>query len=379
MSELIESLRDHGCNLVVLDGWETSSYKGRTPKHVGTLGHHDASSALRNEISTANSYQRGIQRTDGFLPGPIYNGAVGHERCYLMADGYTNNAGRGLRAVRRNIEKGIAPSGLATGKGLINQNPYFWAITLLNNGVNEPIPETQLDQYLRMIAGVHDFYGWGPERHVEHRELTSRKIDPRLLPFAGAGVRDSVALHLLSPTKEPKTVLALHPNPTRLVNGRVPGWQVDPASGTVTAENGAPFYGDPRALPLVAPIVALVPAPDAAGYWLVGADGGVFSYGNVQHPGRMVGVPIIGADLLPDPVDGRTLRLTLVALLGGQIATYMIEGPTGHRLPDCPEPEPCPPCPEPEPCPEPNLDGLDELAGDLNRLADQLAAWKPGA
>jgi hypothetical protein len=46
------------------------------------------------------------------------------------------------------------------------------------------------------------------------------------------------------------------------------------------------------------PIVGLVPTPDNEGYWLIAADGGVFSFGDARFHGSMGGAqlnrPIIG-------------------------------------------------------------------------------------
>lgn len=48
---------------------------------------------------------------------------------------------------------------------------------------------------------------------------------------------------------------------------------------------------------LNAPIVGISATPNHDGYWLVGADGGVFSFGNARFLGSAVGVsswPVVG-------------------------------------------------------------------------------------
>ena len=44
--------------------------------------------------------------------------------------------------------------------------------------------------------------------------------------------------------------------------------------------------------PLNAPVVAMAATPDGGGYWLVAADGGVFSFGSAQFLGSMGGQPL---------------------------------------------------------------------------------------
>ena len=50
--------------------------------------------------------------------------------------------------------------------------------------------------------------------------------------------------------------------------------------------------------PLNKPMVGMASTPDGKGYWLVAADGGVFSFGDAQFYGSMAG------HSLNDPVAG---------------------------------------------------------------------------
>jgi len=49
----------------------------------------------------------------------------------------------------------------------------------------------------------------------------------------------------------------------------------------------ANFYGSLGGAALTAPIVGLHKSPDGNGYWLFGADGGVFSYGDTTFLGSL--------------------------------------------------------------------------------------------
>ncbi|MCP3883326.1 MAG: hypothetical protein GY701_33725 [Sulfitobacter sp.] len=53
-----------------------------------------------------------------------------------------------------------------------------------------------------------------------------------------------------------------------------------------------PWYGDLRGLSLNQPIIDAVGTPDGKGYWLVGLDGGVFSFGAATFQGSMGSIPL---------------------------------------------------------------------------------------
>jgi len=71
-------------------------------------------------------------------------------------------------------------------------------------------------------------------------------------------------------------------------------WQVD-GHGVVY---GAPSYGSTANLHLSKPIVGMASTPSGNGYWLVGADGGVFGFGDAAFHGSLAGLhlaaPIVG-------------------------------------------------------------------------------------
>ena len=78
----------------------------------------------------------------------------------------------------------------------------------------------------------------------------------------------------------------------------------------------AQFYGSTGAMHLNAPVVGMATTPDGAGYWLVARDGGVFSFGDAKFYGSMGGQalnsPIVGMT-----VDQATGGYWLVASDGG--------------------------------------------------------------
>jgi len=90
------------------------------------------------------------------------------------------------------------------------------------------------------------------------------------------------------------------------------GWEVT-ANGQVMAFGTAKSYGGVQQLKLNAPIVGIASTPDGMGYWLVGADGGVFNFGDAGYYGntytlglsgltgpRPLNAPIVGIASTPD-------------------------------------------------------------------------------
>ena len=66
------------------------------------------------------------------------------------------------------------------------------------------------------------------------------------------------------------------------------GYWLAGADGGIFAFN-APFSGSMGGKPLNAPMVGIARSGSGAGYWMVGADGGVFGFGGAPVPGSMGG------------------------------------------------------------------------------------------
>ena len=84
------------------------------------------------------------------------------------------------------------------------------------------------------------------------------------------------------------------PNAARAAPGY---WQVG-SDGGIFSFGAAQFYGSTGSMQLNKPVVAMAAAPDGNGYWLVASDGGVFAYGDAQFYGSTGSItlnkPIIG-------------------------------------------------------------------------------------
>jgi hypothetical protein len=72
------------------------------------------------------------------------------------------------------------------------------------------------------------------------------------------------------------------------------GYWLVAADGGVFSFGDAPFLGGLAGARLNAPITGMAATPDGAGYWLAGGDGGVFSFGRAPFLGGVSGQPLKG-------------------------------------------------------------------------------------
>jgi hypothetical protein len=66
---------------------------------------------------------------------------------------------------------------------------------------------------------------------------------------------------------------------------RYPMWKYY-TEGTVIPMFDAPFHGDLSYHDIAAPITKLLPTSTGSGYWLIGSDGGIFTFGDAWYPGN---------------------------------------------------------------------------------------------
>jgi hypothetical protein len=112
------------------------------------------------------------------------------------------------------------------------------------------------------------------------------------------------------------------------------GYWLAGADGGVFAYGDARFFGSPSGGQLNAPIVSMAATSTGNGYWLVAADGGVFAYGDAAFLGAPAGLPlnrpIVGMAATP---NGR--GYWLVAADGGVFAygeAGFLGSPSGAAL-----------------------------------------------
>ncbi len=97
------------------------------------------------------------------------------------------------------------------------------------------------------------------------------------------------------------------------------GYWLVAADGGIFSYGDAQFFGSTGAITLNSPIVGMAATRDGKGYWLVAADGGIFNYGDALFEGSA------GDANLPDPAIG------MVASPDG--AGYLIATQNGVVLP----------------------------------------------
>ena len=82
------------------------------------------------------------------------------------------------------------------------------------------------------------------------------------------------------------------------------GYWIVSADGGVYSFGTASFYGSMGGSNLAAPVVGIASTPDGRGYWLVAADGGLFAFGDARYSGSMGGhplaSPVVGLASTPD-------------------------------------------------------------------------------
>ena len=77
-----------------------------------------------------------------------------------------------------------------------------------------------------------------------------------------------------------------------------PGYWLVAADGGVFSYGGARFYGSSTHLLICTPIAGIAATADGGGYWLVGEAGGVFAFGDARYIG------LAGRVALVNPVEG---------------------------------------------------------------------------
>jgi N-acetylmuramoyl-L-alanine amidase len=113
-----------------------------------------------------------------------------------------------------------------------------------------------------------------------------------VMPFGGA----SLGPNALATAHTPIVGMAATPDGT--------GYWLVGADGGVFTFGGATFFGSEGAATLNKPIVGMAATPDGNGYWLVASDGGIFTFGDAPFHGSGGGTalvaPIVGTAATPD-------------------------------------------------------------------------------
>jgi hypothetical protein len=133
----------------------------------------------------------------------------------------------------------------------------------------------------------------GPTASVAKRAVAAAVAT--LMATAGLVAGTATAAHALVPN-QPIVGMAATPD------GR--GYWMVAADGGIFTFGDAGFYGSAGALPLNKPVVGMAATPDGRGYWLVASDGGIFTYGDAGFYGSAgalpLNKPVVGMAVTPD-------------------------------------------------------------------------------
>ena len=119
----------------------------------------------------------------------------------------------------------------------------------------------------------------------------------------GLGVLVIAALSAWSVSNPGPSKMALASAPAAATPPAASGYWLVGSDGGVFTYGDTEFHGSAGSLHLNAPIVDMAATPDGGGYWLVASDGGVFTYGDAVFYGSTGGLrlnnPVVGVAATP--------------------------------------------------------------------------------
>jgi hypothetical protein len=97
------------------------------------------------------------------------------------------------------------------------------------------------------------------------------------------------------------------------------GYWLVGGDGGIFTFGSAQFYGSTGNLPLQRPVVGITPTADRSGYWLVASDGGLFAFGDASFYGSIPGLGYApaGAVGAPHPLNAPVVGMVPTADGGG--------------------------------------------------------------
>lgn len=167
LNKALQILADHGTTVDKISGWETrdgSKANDLVPEAV--VVHHTG------DVSTPINLIRDGRKN---LPGPLANFLVGQSgKIYLIAAGYSNNAGYGGAANFNKAKAGKLTSEVkpAASDGSWSANGNAWAI---EGDGQADWPAIVRQHVIEVAAALHIAQGWDTARVIAHKELTKRK------------------------------------------------------------------------------------------------------------------------------------------------------------------------------------------------------------
>jgi hypothetical protein len=133
---------------------------------------------------------------------------------------------------------------------------------------------------------------------ARRRPAGVRRVD---VPYVVSALAAALALGMLTGVG---TLASSAAAPNSVPYAATDGYWLMAADGGIFSYGGAGFHGSTGALKLNAPVVGGARTPSSNGYWEVAADGGVFAFGDANFYGSMGGqhlnAPVVGMAATPD-------------------------------------------------------------------------------
>ncbi|MFA5387319.1 MAG: N-acetylmuramoyl-L-alanine amidase [Candidatus Paceibacterota bacterium] len=167
LKDALKILSNHGTEVKLVSGWETRDGSKRNdlvPEAV--VVHHTGDPSTPLSI---------IRDGKPSLVGPLANFLVGQSgNIYLVAAGYSNNAGYGGQANFNKAKAGKLTAEVKppTSDGSWSANGHAWGIE--GDGVGN-WPAIVRQHVIEVTAALHIAEGWTGARVIAHKELTKRK------------------------------------------------------------------------------------------------------------------------------------------------------------------------------------------------------------
>ena len=200
------------------------------------------------------------------------------------------------RANTMDVEVGNAPAAAAASAAKRHQDLGTWTVVYCNRSTMGTVAAACQAAGTPLRDGTHwpeaGTYLWVSDpTGVPHLLVPGAPVQPIAVQDRWEGTYDMSSCmgtfpQLPAPAQAPPT-----PIPHGCV-GMIPtasgkGYWLVAADGGVFTHGDATFYGSMGGHPLNAPMVGGARTPTGGGYWLVAADGGVFAFGDAPFVGSM--------------------------------------------------------------------------------------------
>jgi len=215
------------------------------------------------------------------------------------------------------IQNNISNGNGATGIGLFN---FAYNNTIQgNSAVNNAEPGIEIDStffgadlsgnsIIGNTVGVNSISdgpgGNSPGQHTIHAtQTTGIMVIAKVTPVTGTVIQNNTVTGnyygiwmsaLASTATLSGNTISVAKGGVAVFISPAPGsgyWQLG-SDGGVFSFGKAPFEGSTGGMKLAQPVVAMAATPDAGGYWLVAKDGGIFSFGDANYYGSLPGLKV---------------------------------------------------------------------------------------